>query len=110
MGPLCVSGFLIDFYQKLCGSRCLYLLSPDLVVGAMSYISVLDCDICGWVVVSLLVRVGVYMCMCVRGKKGDLLVQALVLCQFGLVSDFWCVCVCLAAAAQVPWQRFSPCW
>lgn len=64
-------------------------------MGAMSYISVLDCDICGWVVVSLLVRVGVYMCMCVRGKKGDLLVQALVLCQFGLVSDFWCVCVCV---------------
>ena len=50
------------------------------------------------------------MCMCVRGEKGDLLVQALVLCQFGLVSDFWCVYVCLAAAAQVPWQWFSPCW
>ena len=50
---LCVSEFLIDFYQKLCASICLCLLNPDLVVGAMSYISEFDCDICGWVVVFL---------------------------------------------------------
>lgn len=55
----------------------------------------------------------VYMCVrvCVcksRGeKKVDKRVQALVLCQFGLVSDFG---VCLAAAARVPWQWLSPCW
>ncbi len=62
---LCICVFLIDFYQKLCASVCLYLLSPDLVVGAMSYIRVFDCDICGWVVVFLFGRIGVYMCKCV---------------------------------------------
>lgn len=45
------------------------MLSPDLVVGAMSYISVFGCDICGGIVVSLLGRVGVYICMCVGVKK-----------------------------------------
>lgn len=59
---LCVNVFLIDFYQELCTSICLYLLSPDLVVGAMSYISVFDCDICGWVVVFLFEEL---LCVCV---------------------------------------------
>lgn len=63
------STFLIDFYQKLCASICLYLLCPDLVVGAMSYISVFDCDICGWVVVFLLGRVDVRVCVCKRKKR-----------------------------------------
>lgn len=56
--------FVIDFYQKLRASICLYSLSPNLVVGAMSYISVFGCDICGWVVVFLFRGNGVHMCMC----------------------------------------------
>lgn len=84
---------VIDFYQKLCVSICLYLLSPNLVVGAMSYISMFDCDICGWVVVFLFGRIGVHMCVSVcipvcmcKGGKRHSFVQALILCQFGLVS------------------------
>lgn len=70
----------------------------------MSYISVFDCDICGWIVVSLLGRVGVYICMRVGVKKGDSLVLALVLCQFGLVSGICecvrvCVCGCSSPSA-----------
>ena len=47
--------------------------------------------------------------VCVRVKKRELLVQALVLCQFGSVIFFF-FGVCLAAAARVSWPWFSPCW
>lgn len=80
----CVSVFLWLIFTRSCVSIFLYLLSPNLVVGAMSYISVFDCDICGWVVVFLSGRIDVHMCVrecvCVRGGKKDTLLSRHLSC------------------------------
>lgn len=66
---LCISVFLTDFEQRPSASICLYLLSPELVVGAMSYVCVFDCDIlwvgCGFYAWKTLV------CMCACACKGE---------------------------------------
>lgn len=104
---------MIDL-QKLLTSMFLHLLSLDFSVGpwvAWQYVIVTLCGLIVFFIFFFLFGRSVLMCVLVSVRVGELACSCTCLVPIWLrLSEWFCMCVSLAAAARMLWQSRGPCW